>query len=703
MEAYKEKKPYYITTAIAYASAKPHIGNTYEIVLADAIARFRREQGYDVRFMTGTDEHGQKIENKAADAGLEPQAYVDKTAAEIKRIWDLMNTSYDKFIRTTDEYHVKQIQKCFKKMYAKGDIYKGSYEGWYCVPDEAFWTESQIVDGCCPECGRPVVKASEEAYFFKMSKYADRLIEHINTHPEFIQPVSRKNEMMNNFLLPGLQDLCVSRTSFKWGIPVDFDSKHVVYVWLDALTNYITGLGFNCDGDPDEESGKYADSSWTPNGPIPVTDDAPGKEIYAKYWPCDLHLIGKDIIRFHTIYWPIFLMSLDQPLPKQVFGHPWLMMSDGKMSKSRGNVLYADDLVDIFGVDAVRYFVLHEMPFENDGIISWDLMIERYNGDLANILGNLVQRTISMTSKYFGGIVETNDCEDEEGIDDDLIQTILACCEKAEKKMDELRVADAITENFNIFRRLNKYIDETMPWALAKDPEKQERLKTVLYNLTEGITIGASLLQSFMPETAEKILAELKTEKRELQDMDTFGMYPNGQKIVEKPEMLFARLDPAEVMTRVEAIQAAQRAAAGVQEPAPEEACANATKEETPAEEEPAPLEHKPEITFDDFAKIELRVGEVIACEEVPKSKKLLKETISFGSETRTILSGIKNWYKPEDMVGKKVVVVMNLAPRKIAGFESQGMIVAAESADGEMVSLLSPENKDIPAGSIIG
>lgn len=694
MEENKNKKPYYITTAIAYTSGKPHIGNTYEVVLADAIARFRRAEGYDVRFMTGTDEHGQKIENKANDKGVTPQEFVDETAGEIKRIWDLMNTSYDKFIRTTDPYHVKQIQKCFKKMYAKGDIYKGSYEGWYCTPCESFWTESQVKDGCCPDCGRPVQKASEEAYFFRMSKYADRLIDYINTHPEFIQPVSRKNEMMNNFLLPGLQDLCVSRTSFTWGIPVDFDDKHVVYVWLDALTNYITGLGFNCDGDSsEEESMTYAAS---------VTKNAEGvqgtEDLYKKYWPADLHLIGKDIIRFHTIYWPIFLMSLDQSLPKQVFGHPWLMMSDGKMSKSRGNVLYADDMVDMFGVDAVRYFCLHEMPFENDGVISWDLMIERYNSDLANILGNLVQRTISMTNKYFGGIVETNGTEDDP--DDGLISTILECCEKAQKKMGELRVADAITENFNIFRRLNKYIDETMPWALSKDPEKAERLKTVLYNLTEGITIGASLLDSFMPETAEKILKELGTEKRELWEMDTFGMYPNGQKVAEAPEMLFARLDPKVVMEKVEVLKEAQMKAAAEAQKAQE--ALEAPAEE--AKEEPAPLEHKPEITYDDFAKLELRVGEITACEIVPKSKKLLKETISFGSETRTILSGIRKWYPdPEKMVGKKVIVVMNLAPRMIAGYESQGMVIAAEDPTGEMVSLLTPDNCEIPAGGIVG
>ena len=545
-------------------------------------------------------------------------------------------------------------------MYDKGDIYKGSYEGWYCTPCESFWTESQLKDGCCPDCGRPVKKAEEEAYFFRMSKYADRLIKHINEHPEFIQPVSRKNEMMNNFLLPGLQDLCVSRTSFSWGIPVDFDPKHVVYVWLDALTNYITGLGYDVDGE---------------NG-----------ELYKKYWPADLHLIGKDIIRFHTIYWPIFLMSLDLPLPKQVFGHPWLLMADGKMSKSKGNVLYADTLADFFGVDAVRYFVLHEMPFDNDGSISWELMVERYNSDLANILGNLVSRTISMSNKYFGGIVETNDASEEP--DEDLINTVLDCAEKAEKKMDELRVADAITEIFNIFRRSNKYIDETMPWALAKDEDKKERLKTVLYNLTESITIGASLLTSFMPETAEKILKELNTEKRAVWDMDTFGLYPNGNKVTEKPEMLFARLDLNEVMKKVEEMMP--------------KASDNEAKAETADDsaDESAPLTHKELIEYDDFAKLELRIGEIIACEEVPKSKKLLKETIKLGSETRTVLSGIKKWYKPEDMVGKKVLVVCNLAPRKIAGIESQGMVLAAEDESGEMLSLLTPDNKDMPSGA---
>ncbi len=657
MRETRNGQPYYITTAIAYTSGKPHIGNTYEIVLADAIARFRREQGFDVRFQTGTDEHGQKIEEKAKEAGVTPKEFVDNVAAEIKRIWDLMDTSYDRFIRTTDTDHEEQVKKIFRKMYEKGDIYKGAYEGWYCTPCESFWTESQLKDGCCPDCGRPVKKAQEEAYFFRMSKYADRLIDYINTHPEFIQPVSRKNEMMNNFLLPGLQDLCVSRTSFKWGIPVDFDPKHVVYVWLDALSNYITGLGYDADGNH--------------------------TELYQKYWPADLHLIGKDIIRFHTIYWPIFLMSLDVPLPKQVFGHPWLLMADGKMSKSKGNVLYADTLVDFFGVDAVRYFVLHEMPFENDGSISWELMAERYNSDLANILGNLVSRTVSMSNKYFGGVVESNDCE--EPVDGDLISTVLDCVDAAEKKMDELRVADAITETFNIFRRCNKYIDETMPWALAKDPEKQERLKTVLYNLSEGITIGASLLSSFMPTTAARVLSQLNTEKRSFADMDTFGLYPNGNKVTDKPEILFARLDIAELMKKVEALF-----------PAPKE-----EPEQKAAEEEAAGLEHKDLITYDDFAKLELRVGEVIACEEVPKSKKLLKETVKIGSEERTILSGIKQWYKPEEMVGKKVLVLCNLAPRKIAGFESEGMLLCSEDADGN-VSLMSPEKAGTPGGSIV-
>ena len=672
-----EGKPYYLTTAIAYTSGKPHIGNTYEIVLADAICRYRREQGYDVRFMTGTDEHGQKIEEKAAEKGLSPKEFVDEVAGEIRRIWDLMNTSYDKFIRTTDPYHEKQIQKMFKKMYDKGDIYKGYYEGWYCTPCESFWTESQLVDGKCPDCGRPVKKAREEAYFFKMSKYADRLIQYINDHPEFIQPVSRKNEMMNNFLLPGLQDLCVSRTSFKWGIPVDFDPGHVVYVWLDALSNYITGCGYNCDGDTDDEGAAYVNGKYGSGEP-----SEEGKKNFDKFWPADLHLIGKDIIRFHTIYWPIFLMSLDLPLPKQVFGHPWLIMSDGKMSKSKGNVLYADTLVDVFGVDAVRYFVLHEMPFENDGVISWELMCERFNGDLANILGNLVSRTISMTNKYFGGVVENNDASEE--IDQDLIDTILEAVEAVDSKMNELRVADAITEIFNIFRRCNKYIDETMPWVLAKDEAKKERLKTVLYNLTEGITIGASLLHSFMPETAEEILRELAVDKREYAEMDTFGLYPNGNKVTSEPKILFARMDMDTLAVKVREI-------AGIDIFA---------KEQEPEKE--TKIEHKPEVSYDDFAKLEFRVGEVIACEEVPNSGKLLKETIKIGSETRTILSGIKKWYKPEDMVGKKVMVVCNLKPRKIAGEMSEGMIIAAEDEKGELISLMTPDNEKMPSGSEI-
>ena len=672
-----EGKPYYLTTAIAYTSGKPHIGNTYEIVLADAICRYRREQGYDVRFMTGTDEHGQKIEEKAAEKGLSPKEFVDEVAGEIRRIWDLMNTSYDKFIRTTDPYHEKQIQKMFKKMYDKGDIYKGYYEGWYCTPCESFWTESQLVDGKCPDCGRPVKKAREEAYFFKMSKYADRLIQYINDHPEFIQPVSRKNEMMNNFLLPGLQDLCVSRTSFKWGIPVDFDPGHVVYVWLDALSNYITGCGYNCDGDTDDEGAAYVNGKYGSGEP-----SEEGKKNFDKFWPADLHLIGKDIIRFHTIYWPIFLMSLDLPLPKQVFGHPWLIMSDGKMSKSKGNVLYADTLVDVFGVDAVRYFVLHEMPFENDGVISWELMCERFNGDLANILGNLVSRTISMTNKYFGGVVENNDASEE--IDQDLIDTILEAVEAVDSKMNELRVADAITEIFNIFRRCNKYIDETMPWVLAKDEAKKERLKTVLYNLTEGITIGASLLHSFMPETAEEILRELAVDKREYAEMDTFGLYPNGNKVTSEPKILFARMD-------MDTLAAKVREIAGIDIFA---------KEQEPEKE--TKIEHKPEVSYDDFAKLEFRVGEVISCEEVPNSGKLLKETIKIGSETRTILSGIKKWYKPEDMVGKKVMVVCNLKPRKIAGEMSEGMIIAAEDEKGELISLMTPDNEKMPSGSEI-
>ena len=666
------KKPYYITTAIAYTSGKPHIGNTYEIVLADSIARYKREQGYDVRFQTGTDEHGQKIEMKAEEAGISPKEFVDGVAAEIKRIWDLMNTSYDKFIRTTDEYHEKQVQKIFKKLYDQGDIYKGYYEGLYCTPCESFWTPSQVVDGKCPDCGRPVQPAREEAYFFKMSKYADRLIDHINKHPEFIQPVSRKNEMMNNFLLPGLQDLCVSRTSFTWGIPVDFDPKHVTYVWLDALTNYITGLGYDCDGDNDQ--------------------------LFEKYWPADLHLIGKDIIRFHTIYWPIFLMALGLPLPKQVFGHPWLLQGDGKMSKSKGNVIYADTLVDFFGVDAVRYFVLHEMPFDNDGVITWELMVERMNSDLANILGNLVNRTISMTNKYFGGVVR--DAGAAEAVDEDLKATVLEAVKKADAKMDQLRVADAITEIFGIFRRSNKYIDETAPWTLAKDEAKKDRLATVLYNLTEAITIGASLLESFMPETSEKILKQLNTEKRALSEMDTFGKYPSGNKVTDKPEILFARVDVKEVMEKVEAMQAAQRAeaqkeaeAAGGQESAGGEA---GEKEASDGID----VEAKPEITYDDFAKLQFQVGEIIACEAVPKSKKLLCSQVKIGSQVRQILSGIKAHYTPEEMVGKKVMVVTNLKPAKLAGMVSEGMLLCAEDAEGNL-SLMTPE-KDMPAGAEI-
>ena len=666
------KKPYYITTAIAYTSGKPHIGNTYEIVLADSIARYKREQGYDVRFQTGTDEHGQKIELKAEEAGVSPKEFVDGVAAEIKRIWDLMNTSYDKFIRTTDEYHEKQVQKIFKKLYDQGDIYKGYYEGLYCTPCESFWTPSQVVDGKCPDCGRPVQPAREEAYFFKMSKYADRLIDHINKHPEFIQPVSRKNEMMNNFLLPGLQDLCVSRTSFTWGIPVDFDPKHVTYVWLDALTNYITGLGYDCGGDNDQ--------------------------LFEKYWPADLHLIGKDIIRFHTIYWPIFLMALGLPLPKQVFGHPWLLQGDGKMSKSKGNVIYADTLVDFFGVDAVRYFVLHEMPFDNDGVITWELMVERMNSDLANILGNLVNRTISMTNKYFDGVVR--DAGAAEAVDEDLKATVLEAVKKADAKMDQLRVADAITEIFGIFRRSNKYIDETAPWTLAKDEAKKDRLATVLYNLTEAITIGASLLESFMPETSEKILKQLNTEKRALSEMDTFGKYPSGNKVTDKPEILFARVDVKEVMEKVEAMQAAQRAeaqkeaeAAGGQESAGGEA---GEKEASDGID----VEAKPEITYDDFAKLQFQVGEIIACEAVPKSKKLLCSQVKIGSQVRQILSGIKAHYTPEEMVGKKVMVVTNLKPAKLAGMVSEGMLLCAEDAEGNL-SLMTPE-KDMPAGAEI-
>ena len=653
------KKPYYITTAIAYTSGKPHIGNTYEIVLADSIARFKREQGYDVRFQTGTDEHGQKIELKAEAAGVTPKQFVDDVAGQIKTIWDLMNTSYDKFIRTTDSDHETQVQKIFKKLYDQGDIYKGYYEGLYCTPCESFFTESQLVDGKCPDCGREVQPAKEEAYFFKMSKYADRLIAYINEHPEFIQPVSRKNEMMNNFLLPGLQDLCVSRTSFTWGIPVSFDPKHVTYVWLDALTNYITGLGYDCDGN---------------NG-----------ELFKKYWPADLHLIGKDIIRFHTIYWPIFLMALDLPLPKQVFGHPWLLQGDGKMSKSKGNVLYADTLVDFFGVDAVRYFVLHEMPFENDGVISWELMVERMNSDLANILGNLVNRTISMSNKYFGGEVRNGGASD--AVDEDLKNVVLASVKKVESKMNELRVADAITEIFNIFRRCNKYIDETMPWALAKDEAQKERLATVLYNLVEAITIGASLLESFMPDTSKKILAQLHAQKRALSEMDQFGLYPSGEHVTDAPEILFARMDLKEVMEKVEAMRAAEKAA----QPAAEE-----VKEEEPVID----IEPKAEIEYDDFAKLQFQVGEIIACEAVKKSKKLLCSQVKIGSQVKQIVSGIKAHYSPEEMVGKKVMVVVNLKPAKLAGVLSEGMLLCAEDADGNL-SLMVPEKK-MPSGAEI-
>ena len=650
-----DKQKYYITTAIAYTSGKPHIGNTYEIVLADAIARYKRQEGYDVFFQTGTDEHGQKIELKAEEAGITPKEFVDNVSDEIKRIWDLMNTSYDKFIRTTDADHEKQVQKIFKKMYAKGDIYKGHYEGMYCTPCESFFTESQLVDGKCPDCGRPCVPAKEEAYFFKMSKYADRLIDYINTHPDFIQPESRKNEMMNNFLLPGLQDLCVSRTSFKWGIPVDFDPKHVVYVWLDALTNYITGIGYDCDGESSEQ--------------------------FNKLWPADLHLIGKDIIRFHTIYWPIFLMSLDLPLPKQVFGHPWLLQGDGKMSKSKGNVIYADELVDFFGVDAVRYFVLHEMPFENDGVITWELMVERLNSELANTLGNLVNRTISMSNKYFGGLVENKGVV--EPVDEDLKAFALAVPGKVAEKMDKLRVADAMTEVFTLFKRLNKYIDETMPWALAKDEAKKDRLATVLYNLVEGITMGATLLESFMPETTERILAQLNAEKRTLEDLKTFGLYPSGNKVTEKPEILFARLDLKEVLAKVEELHPKKA------EPVEEK-----------KEENVIDIEAKPEITFDDFGKLQFQVGEIIACEEVKKSRKLLCSQVKIGSQVRQIVSGIKSHYSAEEMVGKKVMVVTNLKPAKLAGILSEGMILCAEDADGNL-SLMVPE-KEMPAGAEI-
>ena len=651
------KGKYYITTAIAYTSGKPHIGNTYEIILADSIARFKRQEGYDVFFQTGSDEHGQKIELKAKEAGITPKEFVDNVSTEIKRIWDLMNTSYDKFIRTTDEDHEKQVKKIFKKLYDQGDIYKGAYEGLYCTPCESFWTESQLDEnGCCPDCGRPVQPAKEEAYFFKMSKYADRLIEHINTHPEFIQPVSRKNEMMNNFLLPGLQDLCVSRTSFSWGIPVDFDPKHVTYVWLDALTNYITGIGYDCDGN--------------------------SSDLFKKNWPADLHLIGKDIIRFPTIYWPIFLMALDLPLPKQVFGHPWLIQSDGKMSKSKGNVLYADELVDFFGVDAVRYFVLHEMPYDNDGIISWELLVERMNSDLANTLGNLVNRTISMSNKYFDGLV----CDKgvNEPVDDELKAVVTSTVSRVEAKMEDLRVADAITEVFALFKRCNKYIDETMPWALAKDETKQDRLATVLYNLVESISIGATLLKSFMPETTDRILTQLNAKEVPYEELSTFGHYVSGTKVTDAPEILFARLDLGEVMTKVAELHPPVAA----------------PQEEPEEDADVIDIEPKDEIGFDDFTKMQFQVGEIIKCEEVPKSKKLLCSQVRIGSQTKQIVSGIKKYYSAEEMVGKKVMVLVNLKPAKLAGVLSEGMLLCAEDAEGNL-SLMTPE-KDMPAGAEI-
>ena len=652
------KGKFYMTTAIAYASGKPHIGNTYEAVLADSIARFKRKDGYDVFFQTGTDEHGQKIELKAAEAGVTPQEYVDKASAEIKRIWDLMGTSYDKFIRTTDPDHEKQVQKIFKRLYDQGDIYKGSYEGMYCTPCESFWTQSQLKDGKCPDCGREVKPAKEEAYFFRMSKYAQRLIDHINSHPEFIQPVSRKNEMMNNFLLPGLQDLCVSRTSFKWGIPVDFDEKHVVYVWLDALTNYITGIGYDAEGNSSEQ--------------------------YKKLWPADLHLIGKDIIRFHTIYWPIFLMALNEPLPKQVFGHPWLLQGDGKMSKSKGNVLYADDLVDFFGVDAVRYFVLHEMPFENDGVISWELMVERLNSDLANTLGNLVNRTISMSNKYFGGVVADKGAA--EAVDEDLKAVVTGTYDKVAAKMEGWRVADAITDIFTLFKRCNKYIDETEPWVLAKDPAKADRLATVLYNLTESIVIGASLLEPYMPGTAEKIAAQLNTSLRSFEECTTFGGYISGSKVTEKPEILFARLDVKEVLEKAAAMFEARKAL---------------TEEvEEEKEEDVMELTKKPEITFEEFEKMQFAVGEIIKCEPVPKSKKLLCSQVKIGKEVKQIVSGIRAHYTAEEMVGKKVMVLVNLKPAKLAGVLSEGMLLCAEDAEGNL-ALVTPE-KNMPAGAEI-
>ena len=663
-----DKKKFYLTTAIAYTSGKPHIGNTYEVVLADSIVRFKRQQGYDVRFQTGTDEHGQKIELKAQEAGVTPKQFVDDVSGQIKTIWDLMNTSYDKFIRTTDPDHEKQVQKIFKKLYDQGDIYKGYYEGMYCTPCESFFTESQLVDGKCPDCGRECQPAKEEAYFLRLSKYADRLIEHINTHSEFIQPESRKKEMMNNFILPGLQDLCVSRTSFKWGIPVDFDPDHVVYVWIDALSNYITGLGFDLDGNH--------------------TTDENGRNLYEEYWPADLHLIGKDILRFHTIYWPIMLMALDLPLPKQVFGHPWLLQSDGKMSKSKGNVIYADDLVNVFGVDAVRYFMLHEMPFESDGVVGWELMVERMNSDLANVLGNLVNRTISMTNKYLDGVVEDKDVVED--VDASLKEKVLSTSKAVEDKMDHLRVADAITEIFTLFKRCNKYIDETEPWVLGKDESKKDRLSTVLYNLVESITIGASLLEAFMPETTEKILAQLNTTKRPLDEMDTFGKYISGTKVTDKPEILFMRLDPKEVLAQAEEIKKKQMA----------EAKAESGVNTDEQDEESIDIEAKPEIEFDDFMKMQFQVGEIIACEEVKKSKKLLCSQVKIGSEVKQIVSGIKKYYSAEEMVGKKVMVLVNLKPAKLAGVLSEGMLLCAEDAEGNL-ALMTPE-KAMPAGAEI-
>ena len=656
-----EKKKFYLTTAIAYTSGKPHIGNTYEAVLADSIVRFKRQQGYDVRFQTGTDEHGQKIEIKSEEAGITPKQFVDNVSGQIKTIWDLMGTSYDKFIRTTDEYHEKQVQKIFKKLYEQGDIYKGFYEGMYCTPCESFFTSSQLVDGKCPDCGRECQPAKEEAYFLKLSKYTDRLIEHINANPGFIQPESRKNEMMNNFLLPGLQDLCVSRTSFKWGIPVDFDEGHVVYVWIDALSNYITGLGYDVDGNNSLED---------------------GEDLFAKFWPADLHLIGKDILRFHTIYWPVMLMALGLPLPKQIFGHPWLLQNDGKMSKSKGNVIYADDLVDVFGVDAVRYFVLHEMPFENDGVVTWELMAERINSDLANTLGNLVNRTISMTNKYLGGIAEDKGIQ--EPVDNELKTLVTSAYKKVVEKMDSLRVADAISEVFAIFKRCNKYIDETEPWVLGKDENKKDRLSTVLYNLIESITTGASLLEPFMPDTTEKILKQLAAGRKSTRDMEKFGIYVSGTKVTEKPEILFARHDIKEVLAKAEEIMAAQAAANNkVQE-----------------DEEVINIEVKPEITFDDFGKMQFQVGEIIACEEVKKSKKLLCSQVKIGSEVKQIVSGIKQYYKAEEMVGKKVMVLVNLKPAKLAGVLSEGMLLCAEDAEGNL-ALMVPE-KSMPSGAEI-